>query len=249
MENRLNIETAQNVIIEHNLAHLGERIVAFLIDTFVLIMWGMFCMFVGVVWEPSEGFGLWFLILLFGVPFTFYHLFMEVYYHGQSLGKMAMNIKVVRLDGREVTALNYFLRWLLRLVDISLFSGAIAIVVILAGGRGQRLGDVVAGTAVVSTRARTGLHDTYNPEVEDDYKVVFPEVALLTDEDVETIKEVMMFVQRNKTDHAISLAYKTKGALEEKMGISVEMKAKAFFDTILRDYTQYHTQLENDWEM
>ena len=44
---------------------------------------------------------------------------------------------------------DYLLRWIFSFVDFYILSGAIALVVIAMGGKGQRIGDIVAGTSVV----------------------------------------------------------------------------------------------------
>ena len=247
MENRISIETAQNVIIEHHLANLGERIVAYLVDGLIQTAYIILVVLIFTFVEPKEEELIWTMVVLLAIPFTFYHLAMEAFFHGQSVGKMVMKIRVVKMDGSEVSVVSYFLRWLLRLVDIAAFSGAVAIISIIAGGKGQRIGDIVAGTTVVSTKPRSTMADTFPTAVDENYDLKFPEVALLTDEDINTIKDVMFFVQKNQTEHAVNMAYRTKQALEEKMGISSDMMAKPFFEKLLKDYAYYHTSLDGEW--
>ena len=68
---------------------------------------------------------------------------------GQTLGKMALGIKVVREDdGRAPGTRAAVLRTLMRIVD-SIGSYAVAFVVALVSGKNQRLGDMVAKTLVV----------------------------------------------------------------------------------------------------
>ena len=67
---------------------------------------------------------------------------------GQTLGKMALGIKVVREDGGEIGTRDAVLRTLMRIVD-SIGSYAVAFVVALVSGKNQRLGDMVAKTVVV----------------------------------------------------------------------------------------------------
>lgn len=67
---------------------------------------------------------------------------------GQTLGKMALGIKVVGEDGGEIEARAAVLRTLMRIVD-GIGSYAVAFVVALVSGNNQRLGDMVAKTLVV----------------------------------------------------------------------------------------------------
>jgi uncharacterized RDD family membrane protein YckC len=69
--------------------------------------------------------------------------------YGQTLGKMALGIKVVREDdGRAPGTRAAVLRTLMRIVD-SIGSYLVAFVVVLVSDKNQRLGDMVAKTLVV----------------------------------------------------------------------------------------------------
>lgn len=235
----INIGTSQNVYIEHNLAGLGARIGAFIIDVLIMIAYAIVAYLIfgaGLKMESSIG---WLIVY---VPLAFYHLLSEILWNGQSLGKRTTKIKVVRLDGAEPTVANYFLRWLLRVVDISLFSGGVAIVSIIVTERGQRLGDLVAGTTVVSTEVKRENFEMF-AEVDENYQIQFPEVAVLSEEDIILIRDVMKHVQNVRSTKAIDLAYKTKIELEKKMDIKSELKASDFFAQILTDYTAHHARL------
>lgn len=67
---------------------------------------------------------------------------------GQTLGKMALGIKVVREDGGTIGAREAVLRTLMRIVD-GIGSYLVALVVVLISGKNQRLGDMVAKTLVI----------------------------------------------------------------------------------------------------
>ena len=72
---------------------------------------------------------------------------MELFNHGQSLGKMAMKIRVVKKDGTSPSIGDFFMRWLLQIIDMGFsFIGAL---VILLTKNSQRLGDLAAGTMVI----------------------------------------------------------------------------------------------------
>lgn len=94
-----NIITGQYVQISQSPASLGERIVAQIIDDFLII-----CYLVGVSLLIAEldffyrTKMLFFLIAIY-LPALFYHFLMELFNHGQSVGKMVMRIRVVKKDG------------------------------------------------------------------------------------------------------------------------------------------------------
>src|SRR5690606_6486216 len=126
-------------------------------------------------------------ITLLTPPF-FYHLLCEIFMNGQSIGKRQMKIRVVKLDGSSPGIGSYLLRWILRPIDISLFSGGIAILSIAITRHNQRLGDLAAGTTVVKTDVR---QDFPVFAVEENYTPSFPEVVSLSDADIEVIQRVL----------------------------------------------------------
>lgn len=86
--------------------------------------------------------------IVFFVLIVAYYILMEGYL-GQTLGKMACGIRVVREDSGEVPGLGKAaLRTLLRIVD-GFFFYLVAFVSVLASSKRRRLGDMAAGTLVV----------------------------------------------------------------------------------------------------
>lgn len=95
----------------------------------------------------STGVG-WYLLALFLVLWL-YPVVFEAIWHGQTPGKRAMRLRVVRDDGAPVGWLGAFVRNLLRTVDMLPFGYAIGIASGLLDPWGRRLGDIVAGTVVI----------------------------------------------------------------------------------------------------
>ena len=103
-----NIITGQFVHISQSPASFGERLLAQLIDLFLL-----FCYVSGLtllierVSFPGLGSG-YFLVLCVYLPALFYPLLMEVFNHGQSVGKLVMRLRVVKKDGTMVIRLGNY---------------------------------------------------------------------------------------------------------------------------------------------
>src|SRR5215467_550091 len=115
----ISITTTQNIALEYDLASLGERMVATVIDLLILsgylIILNLFLSFSGGLFNSDLG---WLLYLVITFPVTFYSLFSETFLNGQSVGKRVMGIKVISLDGKQASFAQYLLRWVFRLVDI-----------------------------------------------------------------------------------------------------------------------------------
>ncbi|MBP8823255.1 MAG: RDD family protein [Flavobacteriales bacterium] len=180
------IETTQNVALHYEVATIVDRGLAVAIDWLVLAGWSIVLMVASD--ELDLYFPDWIYALLVMVPWTFYHLVCELLMDGQSLGKRARNIKVARLDGGQPGLGHYLLRWMLRLIDSLFFIGA---VVILFNGKGQRIGDIAAGTTVISLKRRGSLAGTLALQLPDDHQVTFPDAARLPDAHARLIKEVL----------------------------------------------------------
>ena len=232
----IRIQTTQNVDIEYELASIGDRILATLLDYVFFIAYFVLLAIIagftkGVLFESVA------VIILLVLPVFLYDLLCEMFFQGKSFGKMIMKIKVVKLDGTQAGFGAYVLRWLLRIIDTRLFSGGVALIAIIANGKGQRIGDMAAGTTVVKMKQKVTLNDTILNRVAPDYNIVYSEVSRLTDSDIAIIKEVMQMSIRTGNYEAIEkLAVKTK----EAMGISVNLPHAQFLATVVQDYSHYN---------
>ena len=172
------IETAQNVGIQQNVANLGDRLLAYLIDTLVIVVYIIAMIMVMVALELDGG-DLWALYILVSLPAFLYYVLLETFWNGQTVGKFAMKTRVVKLDGSKPGFANYFVRWILRIIDVSLTSGGLAVLSILIRGNGQRVGDIAAGTTVISEKVNITIKDTILKEIPKDYVPTYSQVTLL----------------------------------------------------------------------
>lgn len=235
----IRVQTTQNVTLEYQVASAGDRVLATIIDNVTLAAWsGAWLLLLGAI--GIEGFVMTnILMVVVGVPFVFYHLLSEVLLNGQSLGKKARDIKVIRLDGTPPRLGDYLIRWILRFVDTGFLGGIIALVVVLAGGRGQRLGDMAAGTAVVSTRPRQAAGALAPAFTEPGYEVVFPQASRLADHDVATIRQLLQRGVASENYLLLNeLANKVKGLTD----IQTSLPDEQFLRTVLRDHAHLAAQ-------
>src|ERR1041385_2125109 len=133
---KIQIQTTQNVEIEYELASVGDRVLASLLDYLFFIIYFIFLGFIG---NATGGFynSTTFIIIVL-LPVLLYDLLCEIIFQGKSFGKMIMKIKVVKLDGTQATLPAYLLRWILRIIDTVIFSPGVALLVLVLNERGQR---------------------------------------------------------------------------------------------------------------
>ena len=235
------IETAQNVSIYQNVAGIGERILAFLIDALVLFAYWILAMILIAALDLDMN-GDWEIIsfvMVIGLPVFLYHLLFETFWDGRSLGKSAMKLRVVKLDGSKPGFGSYFVRWIMRIVDISLTTGAVATVTILLNEKGQRLGDMAAGTTVISEKKNARISDTLLVEIEEDYIPTYPQVTVFTDKDMQRIKTVYTDAKK-QANHNVIVKLATK--MQDMMSISPEEKPIEFVNKVITDYNYYTQQ-------
>jgi len=235
----IRVHTTQNVTLEYEVAGLGERIVAALVDYLIIGAWVAACTLLVILLKIDNDIAITIVFVLAAIPYVFYDLLCEVFFNGQSLGKKARDIRVVRLDGTAPRLGDYLLRWLLRVVDVSLFSGLVAIITIAVSGKGQRLGDMAAGTTVVSVRPKPQAVPLGMQLANSGYQVVFPQAALLADHDVATIRQL---IHRATLHGNYSLLSEVAAKVKALTGIQTELPDQPFLDTVLRDHAYLATQ-------
>lgn len=231
------IETAQNISITQNVAGIGERILAYLIDLLFMLAYIIFASLVVSAIGGTAG-EEWVIMLLIALPLLLYFLLWEMFWNGRSPGKAAMELRVVKLDGTKPTIYNFLVRWLLRVVDITLTSGSVAVVTILLNGKGQRLGDLAAGTTVISEKERIDLSRAFLYEVPENYTPVYPQVSVLSDKDVQNIRSLYRDALANSNYRVIS-SLATK--VSELLKVVPASNSSEFIETVLKDY-KYYTQ-------
>ncbi|MBT8308427.1 MAG: RDD family protein [Maribacter sp.] len=232
------IETAQNISISQNTAHLGDRMLAYLIDSFVIGAYTILVVWMLLALEIDFG-DLWALYLLLSLPAFLYYVLLETFMDGKTIGKGLMHIRVVKLDGSKPGFSSYFIRWILRIIDVVLTFGGLAVLTILIRGNGQRIGDIAAGTTVISEKKKVSLKDTLLRDLPEDYVPQYAQVTVFEDREMQTIKELYDQARRNG-NHQIILSLSNR--IKEVTQISTDTKPFEFVDKIIKDYSYYTQQ-------
>lgn len=237
---KIKITTTQNIEIEYELATIFDRILAWLIDSVILVAYVGIAIIVVVAAREELGMGATSIIL---VPALLYHLLMELIFQGQSVGKMALRIRVVRVDGSPPNFGNYVLRWIFRLLETNLafFYGTAAVGAIAFSPRGQRFGDMMAGTTVIRLGRKVTLADaSFGGAPREGYQATFPEVSKLDDEDARTIREVLL---HHRTLQSQGVLTSCANRVCHVLGIRPPsgMGAEQFLRVVLKDYSHTHS--------
>lgn len=227
----IQVRTTQNVFIQYPIASVGDRIIAFIIDRFILVFYAIAVM---LFFFNIKMYVIWIWVVVVGLPFLFYHLIFEIIMNGQTPGKRAMSIKVIRLDGTSASIGDYLLRWIFSFVDFYIFSGVIAVIVIIAGEKGQRVGDVVAGTSVVKlTRQKEITASEVFISPENNYSPVFPQAVHLTERDIELIQRSLeVYRDHGNMEPVTAVTERVKTIL----GVQTDMPPIQFLHTVVKDF-------------
>jgi uncharacterized RDD family membrane protein YckC len=149
LDGRLSLTTPEGVRLLLTPAGPVPRAWAWLLDFGVwIVAMAIMGLIVSLIFGGSKlgsgiNFVLWF------VSYWGYPIICEVYFHGQTLGKRAAGIEVLRNDGLPVGWRESTLRNLMLVADFMPMLYATGLLFMLFGSHFRRLGDIVAGTQVV----------------------------------------------------------------------------------------------------
>ena len=257
----IQINTAFNIDLEFEIAEFHKRLLAYIIDYVLLIiyLWAMKTMLYNgfeIDMETNAGLD----ILVISIPMFLYSFLCELWMNGQTIGKKIMGIRVISLDGGEPTLGQYILRWITKFFEwpflfgyiafskVALFAyifstgllGIVVVIIIAVTTRNQRLGDLAAGTVVVNTKTKLGIDDTIFMEVnKTDYKVMFPDVMRLSDRDINTIKSVV--TQAAKTGN-YEMCNRVALKVRDVLKIETNLYPEQFLEKLLEDYNYLATR-------
>jgi uncharacterized RDD family membrane protein YckC len=231
------IETAQNVGINQNVASIGDRLLAYLIDSTMIFFYVLATILILGALELDMG-DMWAIYLVLNLPAFLYYVLFETFWDGKTVGKSIMKTRVVKIDGSKPSFANYFVRWILRVVDVIITFGGGAALTILIKGNGQRIGDIAAGTTVISERQNLSIEDTILKDIPLDYIPTYSQVTVLNDADMQKVKNLYDdAVFRGNHNVILNLHHR----LSKVMAVDPKEKPVDFVAKVIKDYN-YYTQ-------
>ena len=237
----ISIATTHNVSLQFEAAPIVTRMVAALLDYALVIgcivVWTLILAEIGIKGE----YVLTVISLIVYLLIIFAPFLQETFLDGQTFGKRIMKIRVMSLDGSAPTAGAYFTRWLTGLIEVFSTMGAVAAVSYSVTRNHQRLGDVVAGTVVVVVPKPVTLR-SLRVEAVANNTVMFPNVRLLSDADIQIIREVLLvYTTGVDISTSIKLIQRTAHAVDLKLRTSHKLAPQEFLIRVLADHTAVHS--------
>jgi uncharacterized RDD family membrane protein YckC len=238
----ITIYTAQNVPVEYELAVARDRILAALLDALVFFVIYYIAIFLIASTAGNvffERFGAVFFFQFFPLfLFLGYHVFCDVL-TGGTLGKKALKIKVIRLDGNEITLGDHGIRAAFYIIDCFVTLGFMAIVLVMSTEKAQRFGDMAANTTVIKLRPTTvfNLNDILSISTLSSYQPIYPQVVNLKEDDMILVKTILnRYRNYNNAAHQEAIASSVQ-RLQEILEIKdLQGDYFAFLNIILKDY-------------
>lgn len=228
----LEVETPEHVVLDYEIAGLGSRALATIIDTLLLGVW---LLAVLIVFTTQLNVGSWLGAVMSVIAFASiwgYFTFFEGLRRGQTPGKRRLGIRVVRDTGHAVSFGAAALRNLLRIADFLPPPYLIGALFVGLHPRGKRLGDLVAGTVVVRDRpAEAPVSAPARPAAAQEEAIGVPE---LSDEEFRFLREYAERAESLTPEVRARLAGRLTEHLAERFP-SREADPVRFLATLYRD--------------
>jgi uncharacterized RDD family membrane protein YckC len=146
------VATPERVSFDYQVAGLGTRAIAQLLDLLIVLGVLIALVFFGSAVSVAANSGIaGSLIELIGTFVVIFGYFWasEAIWSGQTVGKKVFRLRVVGDRGEPLTFVQAGVRNIVRIVDFLPYGYGVGLVVLFVNGRGKRLGDLAAGTIVV----------------------------------------------------------------------------------------------------
>ena len=264
MDQEISVSTPESIEFSHEPAGIGSRFVASMLDTVLQAI-----MIAGV----ASIFGLWpssllrsissFLtswiaaasVFLTFVIFWGYYILFETLWNGQTPGKRAAGIRVLKDGGYPIGFLDSVVRNLLRPVDFLPAFYGIGTIVVFFNSRCKRVGDFAAGTIVVKERRIELPRSLSSPVMQSGDITIsgqrLTNVYELSEAEFDVVRQFMIRRHTIQKDARRALAKKIAKPLIEKLGLQPELiydREEEFLEKIARAYgCDYHTNPDREY--
>jgi len=148
------VVTGDAVVLDVQIAQLPVRAVSALIDILVIFVGYVLglLLWAATLTQFDSALSAAVLIIFTVLVIVGYPLLFETATRGRSVGKIVMGLRVVSDDGGPERFRQVVFRALASVVEIWMLAGSPAVICSIASPRAKRIGDIFAGTVVVSER-------------------------------------------------------------------------------------------------
>jgi uncharacterized RDD family membrane protein YckC len=268
MSDPYRLHTPENVVVQYDLAGVGSRFLAAAIDSLIQLTLIVLVVFAvsaaggiavasgalrGVGDLPVDSVAIWLVALLLVVNFLLlwgYYVAFELLWNGQTPGKRALGLRVLRENGYPLGFFDSLIRNLVRVVDFLPVYYGIGVLAMVIDGRWRRLGDLAAGTIVVKERSSLRATDLLPaPTLPGDHPAD-PEtpplagVERLTHREYTLLREYLLRRERLNVGARAVLARELGTGLAARLGQEPpadEAAAEALLEQTVAAYRAYHT--------
>lgn len=257
----IKIPTSFNIHLDFEIPPFHKRLFAWIIDLFIQIFYLIIAsnIYNSIYTDSGSSFSNpydeWAIGLMILLPFFIYHVVMEITMNGQSVGKKIMRLRVVNENGGKASISQFIIRWLIRTSDYMILMiiiygplygpyilyallGSVVLLIVdvtmvTTSKKGQRIGDLLAHTIIISTHSKKSITETIFLEVEETYKPVFPQIMQLSDRDINSIKYIL-----DTANHSgnFEMAEMASEKIKNHLKISTSLSPFEFLKTLLKDY-------------
>lgn len=262
------IDTPENIAFRYDVAGIGSRFLATIVDTLLLlviqaVLMGVMVMLLSLAEDIPGNTANSVLLAIWGLlSFIFlwgYYLFFELAWNGQTPGKRLVLLRVVREGGRPITFVSSAIRNLVRLVDFLPTFYGLGVLVMFIDRRARRLGDLAAGTLVVKERPGVSLESLSN-RAEPETVIVgglplpphsdntpqaptLPNLHMLSDKDYDLVQEFLRRRSELSRDSRARLGVQLANGLYARLGMTGSGgDQERFLEQLARDYRRHRAQ-------
>jgi len=231
-EETFDIQTPENVAFGYQVAGIGSRFLASLLDTVLIVLLQVAILIVMALIiravdqtafsEQISGWAYAVFAMVAAIFYWGYYIFFEMLWNGQSPGKRWVGLRVIRADGTPITLSESLIRNIARLVDFLPAAYGIGIITMFIDQQSRRLGDLAAGTLVVQDQAPITMQDLavkravhLRPWANLPLNG-FP-IERLTNNDLNLIEDFLL--RRDQLTHRESLAIQILNTLHQRLGL------------------------------
>ncbi len=261
MDDHYTIDTPENIEFVYDIAGIGSRFLAAIIDTFLIAIAEVLVFAAAAAIANGAGVfdnlgasasivGAIAGVVGFLILWSYYIIF-ELVWSGQTPGKRLIGLRAVREGGRPITFLSSAVRNFIRLVDFLPAFYGIGVVAMFIDPRARRLGDLAAGTLVVKERRGVTLESlTANAAPllvalkpgEATRIPTLQNVALLNDQDYTLVQEFLRRRPQLGSDARARLGAQLAGGLQTRLGLPVGGDAERFLQYVVTEYQVFKAQ-------